>query len=1214
MSNDVIQTQFDIVQNFSQCFDDYAQSVNNISTSYNTQSELWLEINKVSQDNLKRLSSFNQTLSETVKKLHDANIVATKDSNTSSNASKALTELENTSASKANKISASIRNSLKKTKTQFAKRQKAIKAIEQTVSAIKNNNEKIKEANNQQKETKKITCESALEFLNISKHFKDLTDALKSSIKEAFSKAMSAIEKIPYIGPFIRVVSFVGSIVLGALSVAWKVYSTSISIFFNMTKTVMSLPFSIAKAAVNVGNTLRTKVIEGIGNQVEAFKEDYDLDSYIGQKLSNLGKLSKEALLALQDNKSRLSQIYGMNNPEQILSMALESTKALGNFAELSGGSINKSIENSMYVIEAQKALGIGSEELKYYALESFTYIEGINKTLHKNITAIDSVSKRTKTDFKILSRTFHKLRTNIVEFGHLSATELAEVSAKIVKMKLSAEDVVGIFSKVSSFEEAANMSAQLFQSFGMTVDAFDMLSANDPVEVINILRDGLLNAGKSFKTLNRHEKTLLKQLTGLSDSVLQTTFSYEGLSLSEEEIREKISEKDPTSMMIEALEGTGSAIKSIVKILNFNSPFSAIWSGLLEAAGRNKDLTDTSQKLQEAYETLQRTIQNVDNSTIESITGPLNIIIRRFTKLITNGTIQKLITTGAKATGDFFSDILSEITDTNADNVLLNFEYSLKKLSSVNNEQVKSLIEEQRKVLNDTIIELNGSLPESIQKMFKERNLLDENGNVRTNITLETSKSLLLDLLNHNDKTIVKTAEAAIESRININDLHKRLSALQTSLNEKEKKLVTEIKNTSGSARVTERLFDGLSKMADKGMPLFKQIFLLGQNLMGGLVRGAITITTAVLNIINGNVEEAEKLLGEQLGDLKGKSLFLNILGFKDNELETLTDSFKKALSETDPNKIASLLTPVFTLVNNTITSSAVKIIEIMKSLGRKVILNYFETMEEGAKKKAYKFVFSKVIENAAAKEFMRTDIKDIDGLSRETLIDAMKSIAFDSSLDKNLVKKYEVMLEKKGMEHQGVAENLAILYQLKTQKEKISKILDTIEDENESKKLKNSFNVYYKTLDNLLERAESPEFSVDNGINGNDLNRFYTKLKYNKSGIFITANKIINAAKPANDIIKVHDSDEVEVIASKPGGLLQSVYKEVSDRFNKTIDAVKVVKNKERLVSVEETSHNEEEKVILDLLDNVIGFIDQVNSKNTGRVVQKNLKIMER
>lgn len=671
---------------------------------------------------------------------------------------------------------------------------------------------------------------------------------------------------------------------IGIAGIITNVATSSIGIIADLTKTVMTIPFTIATMLVQPANEIRQKIVEGVGNAVESFKDEIDLDSYVGQGAAKLGRIASGSLKALQDSKSRLTQRFGYDSPENIVASGLELYKGLGQFGEFFGRSLLDNINNLFYVIEAQKAMGASNEEMKYYALEAATSTGSYIDTLSHNLSTLSKTKKEYNIDFKNLSRYYHKLRLNITQFGHLTARELSKVSATLIRLKLSSEDAVGLFGRFSSYEEAASASAKLFQSFGMLVDAYDLIAADNPAEIAIMLRDSMKVTGKNFEILDRHERQLLQGITGVSEQGLSTIFSYKNMALSQEELRKKMSAEDPTKVQLKVIRELTSAIKQIKKVLNFNSPFEALWKGLQMNMGTVKEMKKLNVELSETYESLNSAMRRLKRDKIESIITPINMFLIRFNNMINDGTLINLFTKGIRTLGNLLLGLHSEMTSSPIDNMILTFFESMK-------EQDESIQFKYIGTLESRLTQVF-SVNEPLKQFFKEKNIyFDNNGELHFE-SIDSLMMTLLDSLNHSNQSIV-TGVTQLFQGSQVSGLYESLLEQIISTNmfmqDEKAKVEKSIKdNSQTSTRLTKTLTKDLTEIFNEGSPLFQGFFNLGTLIAGTIVRSAMKSLTLAAYLLSGNQSAAEKFFTD--------TNILEKIGFNDKEYQKLSAELKEA------------------------------------------------------------------------------------------------------------------------------------------------------------------------------------------------------------------------------------------------------------------------------------------------------------------------------
>jgi hypothetical protein len=472
------------------------------------------------------------------------------------------------------------------------------------------------------------------------------------------------------------------SLLINFVKTAFNIFTSAIGSFTKFIAFTTTLPFTIAKIAVGIGNQIRTDLVETIQSAGEEAKDAFDLTSGIGKNADKMTQTAKGLLKEFQSPKSRLVKLFGLGatGAASFLKETFTAVADMGHYAEIFGPSILGSTKNGQFIIEMQRAMGIGAQEMAYYALEAYNSGEHPIDTLTRTSEAIKSVADKNDQDFKALTKDFHKLRTNITEFGHLSSNEIANLTGKLREMKVKSEDAINVFKKFTTFEEAAKASAMLFQTFEMNIDAFDLLTARDPGEMLQQFRDAMFQTGRAFKDLNRHEKALMSSITGVSEQGLSSLMNYMDLGLTQDEARKKLEEQDPTKEQTKMIKGLTSTIKLLQKTMTFSSPFEAFFAGLNESVLNNKDFQVNLISLSEIYSEIREFGATLNLEKVSEGLTP-------FIKLLTN--IDETIN------GQKFKEIMKISIET-ASNFLRNFSYDIE-TDPLKKQKIKKLNVEQR-------------------------------------------------------------------------------------------------------------------------------------------------------------------------------------------------------------------------------------------------------------------------------------------------------------------------------------------------------------------------------------------------------------------------------------------------------------------------------------------------------------------------------------
>jgi hypothetical protein len=674
------------------------------------------------------------------------------------------------------------------------------------------------------------------------------------------------------------------------LTSLFKIIGSLIGMTTTFFKTLIALPLMLAKYCVNIGNAFREDIIVGIGSAYQATKEYADANSLIGQGISNLRGVVVGALKTFENPRSQLVKLFGTGaaGAQKFLTDVGKSIDDMGPLAELFGHQVTNSKESALYLVYATKGLGLTSKDVAYYALDAGVHLENTFDRLERVKDSIQLAAEMHSVDTKQVSIGMQKLRTNIKDFGHLSDQNLSNLVARMRQLNVGAEDLTSVFGKFKTLEDASKTSAMLYQSFEMNIDALSLLTAKDPGEIVDQFRDAMFATGKAYDDLNRHEKQLMQQTTGMSDAMLKSLMTYQNMGLSYAEAKQRVANDDPTKKQIDAIKGLTSSISEIKKVMTFTSPFQAFMSGLGKNAAASKKAKRMATALSKVYETLYLFGLHLDKKTIKSITTPVIIILNKINGVFKGKAFKNLLAGGTS----IFSKVVSNVTGGISDkggyaniNKTLDSIYAIEK-SGLSSSQ-KDLKSVRKKVQN-----LVKTGDKEVIKYLQKRNIIDDDKNFVKDVTL---KSVLSQLKSASLQMSTKKGKASIKS---INDsVYKHTASLLDDYF--GVKLFEDNRGISGQIKQTTEGFKSLFK---EGSGPLRTIFDLGRKMMGGIIKGAAIAFTVFLHILNGTVDKAYDNISSPIGNMISK-----LRGHKTDEKFTLLSWL--GISKQDEGKIVDEL-----------------------------------------------------------------------------------------------------------------------------------------------------------------------------------------------------------------------------------------------------------------------------------------------------------------
>ena len=442
----------------------------------------------------------------------------------------------------------------------------------------------------------------------IGKKLKSKTSLLGDNFK-SFGKG---------IGKFTKGIGIIGKVALGGIKSLMlnpvilgakvfigglvTVFTTAIKFGTKFAKIMVGLPLQIVGAAAKIGHSLRRDIVEVIGGAVEGVKEFVDVNDGLGKSIKDMSTSSAMSLDKFSDPTSDLVKMFG-DGPSGLANVIKEASNAfesMGILADIAGGSIARNIT---HYTKATRSLGMSAEDVSYITAEAVKNGESIYTALDRVVVASSTTADQFGIDRKKLSKNFFTLRKDITNFGHLSDRQLMQTSAKLTQMGVSMKEASAVFSKIDSFESAAQTSAMLSQTFGMNLDALKLLKAEKPEEIIEQFRDAMLSTGRSFDDLNRHEKSLMASHTGLSAEALKMTMNYRTLGMSYTDIQKKMKEDDPTHQQIKNLKLMSGSLKEIKKTLGGDNIFKNFANGLAVTIKNASGLTPVLLRVSKRFE-----------------------------------------------------------------------------------------------------------------------------------------------------------------------------------------------------------------------------------------------------------------------------------------------------------------------------------------------------------------------------------------------------------------------------------------------------------------------------------------------------------------------------------------------------------------------------------------------------------------------------------
>src|SRR5690606_19459069 len=108
--------------------------------------------------------------------------------------------------------------------------------------------------------------------------------------------------------------------------------------------------------------------------------------------------------------------------------------------------------------------------------------------------------------DQKLIGKDLGKAIADVRHFGSVTVKEIGQASVYARKLGLELDKIVGTLDAFETFDTAAENAAKLSQSFGVTVDAFELMEAQNPADQLDMLRRQFRAAGVDASNFSRQQ------------------------------------------------------------------------------------------------------------------------------------------------------------------------------------------------------------------------------------------------------------------------------------------------------------------------------------------------------------------------------------------------------------------------------------------------------------------------------------------------------------------------------------------------------------------------------------------------------------------------------------------------------------------------------------------------------------------------------------
>ena len=437
---------------------------------------------------------------------------------------------------------------------------------------------------------------------------------------------------------------------------------SAVNVIMGLSKSLLAIPLRIIEYAATEGHAIKEDNIKFFNN-LEKLQDSFRQSSGVGQSFVGLNKQLRSRRLSYLDPNNPAARLYGAKG-DDLIERQLEETssiiKSMGPRAELMAKTVTRNVtaaDSSVanYYYKAKKLMNLSEEDMGKLTNMAISLGKSFPEVFDEISKATADVANRFSLDFKMMSADVLTLRKDIVNFGHKSVDELAEVAGHIRQMGVSMSDAMSVFNKFQTFEDAATTAAQLSQTFGMVVDSMELLKAQSPDEILQQYKDAFQASGKSFETMDRFSKSLILQQTGLSDQAAQALFSAENAGKTYEEIMADIEAKDPVKQQTKHMEEMRDAIVELKSTLTdkFTSFFDAMQEGFTQRLFENPTIRRSMERMALAMDNIFLKFTRLDLKKFQPLIERMTVWIDKLANYLFSNKFLKQLEGIAFAIGD---------------------------------------------------------------------------------------------------------------------------------------------------------------------------------------------------------------------------------------------------------------------------------------------------------------------------------------------------------------------------------------------------------------------------------------------------------------------------------------------------------------------------------------------------------------------------------
>ena len=257
-------------------------------------------------------------------------------------------------------------------------------------------------------------------------------------------------------------------------------------------------------------------------------------------------------------------------------------TKNSSNFTEITKSQRAEVAKNNAQLI----ALGVSADTAgKNFSI--FTQALGMTANqANASSRELVSLANNLHMSFEEISSGFGEAATTVAAYGQGAVREFSKLAAESKALGLSVQELINIVKGADTFQGAAEQAGKLNAMLGGGLLNSSQLLVASESERIQLIRDAVMQTGRSFSTMSKYEQIAIANAAGIQDlTVAQKLFNQE---ISGSELDRYLGKTNALGQTQEEMEAQALAAQSAQEKFSIvMEQFSAVALPLVEILGQ---------------------------------------------------------------------------------------------------------------------------------------------------------------------------------------------------------------------------------------------------------------------------------------------------------------------------------------------------------------------------------------------------------------------------------------------------------------------------------------------------------------------------------------------------------------------------------------------------------------------------------------------------